>query len=61
MADLSESDARTWVFEVGGFHLDAPQKAKSRVAEENDTEYHDLRARTIGGFVGKTYVVVVGT
>lgn len=45
---LQESDRRTWQFDVKSrFALDAPQKAKSKVAEEHDVDYRDLRARIV--------------
>lgn len=55
---LEESDRRTWAFEIDGFHLDAPQTAKSRVAEEDDVDYDDLRARVITGTFEKVVTVV---
>lgn len=61
---LRTSDARTWTFnidELDAFHLDAPNTAKSAVANvEEDVRYRDLRARLVNpkGF-GDTYVVVV--
>lgn len=46
---LQEHNGRTWMFTVKSrHHLDAPQKAKSKVAEENqDVNYRHLRARVV--------------
>lgn len=57
---LHETDANTWTFRVRGFHLDAPQHAKSSVYERNDVDYDDLRAKVVGGGQNK-FVVVVET
>lgn len=61
MTSLVSTGRRTWQFEViGSHHLDAPQKAKSEVASENDVDYHDLRARVVRrGHYGVNSVVVV--
>lgn len=59
--DIEDSDADTWTFRVGSrFHLDAPQSAKKRVADENGVGYHDLRAKVLNqNGTGPKYVVVV--
>lgn len=61
MSNLQKSDAKTWVFETGKYGLDAPQQAKSLVANSNDdVEYHDLCARVMNNQgLGDTYVVVL--
>ncbi len=59
---LRESDKRTWTFDViGRHHLDAPQKAKSKVYEENDdVDYRDLCARVVDtGCIYDNSLVVV--
>jgi len=62
LTELSESDARTWTFEVDGFHLDGVQVAKQRVAQEYDAEYKGLRGKVVNAKgVGQKYVVVVET
>lgn len=60
---LTESDRRTWTFDViGGVSLDAPNKAKSKVYEEHDdVTWCNLRARLVNGrgFRENDSVVVV--
>lgn len=60
ISELSNTELESWAFEVEGFHLDAPVRAKQHVAEEEDLEYNQLRARVINrdGF-GKKCVAVV--
>lgn len=57
---LEKSNKRSWVYEVDGFHLDAVQKAKSEIAEdEPDVEYDSLRGRVINRRYQQSIVVVV--
>lgn len=58
---LADCDASVWTFKViGSHHLDAAQKAKSKVYSENEgVEYSDLQATTITPISGNTVVVVV--
>lgn len=58
--DLEAVENQTWLFrENEKFHLDSAQKAKKKVAAENDgVEYDDLRARVIE-YYGTVYVAVV--
>lgn len=58
---LIEHEGRTWTFRVAdSHHLDAPQKAKSKVYQENDVKYMNLRARVVydGGWNTNSVVVV---
>lgn len=59
--NLSEADTKTWIFEIDGFHLDAFQQAKSKVAKENENvRYRDLKARVINqNALSNKYVSVV--
>lgn len=58
---LEEQNVDSWTF-MSSSHLDAPQKAKKKVADENsDVNYKDLRARVMrdGGAYMNSLVTVV--
>lgn len=59
MTDIKKVDRATWTFDVDGFHLDAPQQAKSRVADEELIDYDDLRAKVVKTPHKKIVVVVL--
>lgn len=62
--DLNTSDDEHWLFnvdELDASRLNAPQAAKSAVAESEDVKFRNLRARKVNRnpYFGDEYVVVV--
>lgn len=51
--------ADVWAYKVEGFSLNATHEAKQHIAEVEDIEYNDLKARTIQGQEHKKIVIVV--